>query len=85
MGCTGAIDVRIGTPAALGHLTLWQLHVAVAVFFSVNSLVKQKSYNMTVSLVLVHGSEVVNENSLYGRYSHLLCVMLPLNWVLAHC
>lgn len=29
VGCTGAIDVRIGTPAALGHLTLWQLHVAV--------------------------------------------------------
>lgn len=40
---------------------------------------------MTVSLVLVPGSEAVNKNSLYGRYSHLLCVMLPLSWVLAHC
>lgn len=29
VGCTGAIDVRIGVKAALGHCTLWQLRVVV--------------------------------------------------------
>lgn len=37
--CTGAVDVRTGSPASLSHLTLWQFHVAVAdpliFFFSV--------------------------------------------------
>lgn len=29
VGCTGAIDVKIGVKAALGHLILWQVHVVV--------------------------------------------------------